>query len=273
MDVIYADELVALNALIDYLLLCLGARLCAMPLRRGRFALAGLLGGLYALGAAAWPWLRVWPAAVSASLLVCLAAYGGGRGLWRGWGAFLAVSALFAGAAYAGALLAGQPPPAAAGVAVHLSRRLLALSFGVCWAGVRFALGRLEKRAPLAAVTLQLGARSVRLRAMRDTGNRLADPVSGQPVLIADASALTPLLGTLPPPETLGDAAALCRELSRRSGLEARLRLVPYAALGNPGALLVCLRPDAALIDGAERSLLVGVSPTPLGNGDYNAIL
>ena len=44
MDVIYADELVALNALIDYLLLVLSARAAELPVRRGRSALAGLLG-------------------------------------------------------------------------------------------------------------------------------------------------------------------------------------------------------------------------------------
>ena len=71
MDVIYADELVALNALIDYLLLVLSARAAELPVRRGRSALAGLLGGLYALAAAALPgWLRTAGAKLLVSLLM-----------------------------------------------------------------------------------------------------------------------------------------------------------------------------------------------------------
>ena len=53
MEVIYADSLVLLNAVIDYLLLLSAGKLCALPLRRGRMALGALWGGAYALGCAA----------------------------------------------------------------------------------------------------------------------------------------------------------------------------------------------------------------------------
>ena len=93
MDVIYADELVALNALIDYLLLVLSARAAELPVRRGRSALAGLLGGLYALAAAALPgWLRTAGAKLLVSLLICAAAFGAGAGA-AGAGLGLGVSA------------------------------------------------------------------------------------------------------------------------------------------------------------------------------------
>ena len=275
MEVIYADELFVLNALIDYLLVCLGARLAALPLRRGRFVLAAALGGAYALAAAALPWLRAGSVKLAASLLLSLIAYGGGRSLWRGWGAFLAVSALFAGAAFAGVLLSGQSASPSGGIVARLSLRMLALTFGVCWAAVRFALGRIEQRQrrKLADVTLRLDGREARLRALRDTGNALTDPLRGDGVLIADSEALAPLLPFPLPREILGDAAALFRTLSAEPALRGRLRLVPYAALGSAGALLVCFRPDAVLVDGAEVALLAAISPTPLGSGEFNAIL
>ncbi|MBR6115118.1 MAG: sigma-E processing peptidase SpoIIGA, partial [Oscillospiraceae bacterium] len=71
MDVIYVDELIALNAMMDYLLLMLSARLAALPLRRGRCALAALLGGAYALGAAVWPLWQTGTAKLAASALLC----------------------------------------------------------------------------------------------------------------------------------------------------------------------------------------------------------
>ena len=47
MKTVYLDELFVLNLVIDYFLLLAAAKLCALPFRRGRFALAAALGGLY----------------------------------------------------------------------------------------------------------------------------------------------------------------------------------------------------------------------------------
>ncbi|MBR6115330.1 MAG: sigma-E processing peptidase SpoIIGA, partial [Oscillospiraceae bacterium] len=115
-----------------------------------------------------------------------------------------------------------------------------------------------------------LGSRRVTLRVLRDTGNGLTDPLGGERVLIADAAALAPLLGTVSAPPC-ADAAALFRRLSEDPALSGRLRLLPYAAVGTAEGLLVCFRPDRALIGGEPRRLLAGISPTPI-RGGYDAI-
>ena len=63
MDVIYADELLALNFLVDYLLLLSAARLRGAALHRGRFALGAAAGAIYALLAVlpGQGWLRTLP--------------------------------------------------------------------------------------------------------------------------------------------------------------------------------------------------------------------
>ena len=48
MDVIYLDSLFGLNLLIDYCLVLVSARVCGVVLRRWRYALAALIGALYA---------------------------------------------------------------------------------------------------------------------------------------------------------------------------------------------------------------------------------
>ena len=60
MDIIYIDEIFLVNALADYVLLLSAATLRSLPLKRGRFALAAVLGALYAVLAALPPllWLR-----------------------------------------------------------------------------------------------------------------------------------------------------------------------------------------------------------------------
>ena len=59
MEVLYLDRLIAVNFLIDYCLLLAAGRVCGAHLRRGRFALAALIGAAYAgLGVLpGWGWL------------------------------------------------------------------------------------------------------------------------------------------------------------------------------------------------------------------------
>lgn len=277
MDIVYVDELFALNLLLDYLLLLSGARLRGAALRRGRFALAAALGGAYA-AAAVLPgcgWLAALPVKLAASFLLALAAYGGDPGLLQGWACFLALSAAFGGAVYGAALLAGQER--GGGVVVPVSLRVLVLSFGVCYAAVRLVFGRFLKKRErcVAPVTAEWGARRTAFSALRDTGNGLYDPVSGLPVLVADASALLPLF----PPEAGAllretDPAALLRRLSAVPGLAGRLRLVPYTAVGTGRGLLVCLRPDRLTVEGKREEMLLALSPTPLGvDGEYSAVI
>ena len=272
MDVIYADELVALNALIDYLLLLLAARAAELPLRRGRFALAGLAGGLYALAAAVGPGvLRTGAGKLLLSGLMCALAFGCRRGVWKGWGAFLGLSALFAGAVYAAALLSGRPAGPGS-VPAAISARLLAVCFALCWAAVRLLLERSPPGSARAEVVLTLGERSVRLTALRDTGNRLRDPVSGCAVLTADGRAMGALLGDALPLPVPEDPTVLLRCLARDPRLAPRLGLAPYAAVGGTG-LLVTVRPDSVTVDGQDVRALAAVSPVGIGDGDYNAIL
>lgn len=274
MDVIYVDEIFLLNGLIDYLLLLLSAKLTGVPLRRGRFLLAAALGGVYAVAAALppagvlrTPWVKL-----AVSLAMAWAAFGGGRQIWRGWLGFLVLSAGFAGTVFAAAALSGEGT--GGGSYAGVSWRVLLLAFGVCYAAVRFFLSRLSRerdRGPL-KVEIRLGERAAALAALRDTGNRLADPISGRGVLIAGADALAPLLNRPLPKPVPEDAATVFRLLSEDPVLRPRLRLVPYAALGRQEGLLTCFRPDAVTVEGVPRDLLVAVSPTPIAGG-YDALI
>ena len=82
---VYLDRVVLLNLLVDYLLLLTTARLAGIPLRRGRYALCGLLGGLYA-GAVflpGWGFLAAAPVKIAAGVLLALTAFGGERHFLR----------------------------------------------------------------------------------------------------------------------------------------------------------------------------------------------
>lgn len=274
-ETIYLDSLFALNAMIDYFLLLCAARVTGAVLHRLRIALAAVLGGLWAVACVlpGFEFLSFAPVKLVPAVFMALIAFGGERRLWRCLIAFLAVSAAFGGAVWAASMLAGGGMYGGR-VYLPVSMRVLVLSFALCYAGVSLVFRRAGKRAereilPL-AVTLR--GRTLSLRALRDTGNGLYDPVSGRAVAVAELGALRPLL-----PELAGgrpDAEALFSALCKLDGLAGRVTLVPYSALGTGHGLLAAIRPDRAVISGKEADILIGISPSALSqDGDFEAIL
>lgn len=274
MNVIYVDELFFLNALTDYLLLLSCARLRGKTLRRGRFAAAAAVGGVYAVFAAIPPlsFLVSLAAKALVSLLMAWIAFSAPPELWRGWGCFLALSSAFAGAVYGISLLSGVEPR---GVLSGASLKTLVLSFGLCYAAVRLFFGRFLRRRERCIVDAEivLCGRTASLRALRDTGNALFDPLSGSRILLAEPRSLASLFSpplAFPLPD---DPAACFRTLSSHPALLRRLRLVGFSAVGTKRGLLVCFRPDAVTVEGTAESYLVALSPTPLGDGEYSALV
>lgn len=255
MEVIYLDRLFAVNALIDYLLCLLTGRICGLVLKRPRYLGAALLGAAYAV-AAVLPRLALLASGpgklVCASLMAALA-FGGEAKPLRCGAVFLGVSAAFGGAVWALSLAGSRP---------SLDLRVLALSFALCYGGATLLFrGQAQLPSlPRAELRLCLEGKESRFMALRDTGNRLCDPYSGAPVLLASPHALAPLF---PGADLTRDALTLLREPS----LAGRFRLISYSSVGGDG-LLPVFRPDLVEADGtALRDQLVAVSPAACGEG------
>ena len=99
--VVYLDVLFFTNVLMDWITLLAAARLGGATVRQGRLALASLLGGLYAAGAALLPLLAALPVRILAGATLCLAAFCGERALLRLGGLYFLTAAAFAGLAAA----------------------------------------------------------------------------------------------------------------------------------------------------------------------------
>ena len=119
-------------------------------------------------------------------------------------------------------------------------------------AGMAFAgLAKVRRGSKLVPVELTLGDRTLRLTALKDTGNALRDPVTGRPVLVVEANVAATLTGLTTealenPVESIGTIPGL--------------RLIPYKTVGNAGFLLAMQIPDAKI--GERRgSAIVAFSP------------
>ena len=283
MDVIYLDSLFGLNLLIDYCLVLASARVCGVVLRRWRYALAALIGALYAalMVLPGCGWLANGTMKLALGAAMALIAFGGETHLTRCTVVFFAVSAAFGGAVYAASMLAGVSP--GSGALVTVSGRVLALSFAACYAAVSLVFRRRAKAAnrevrtvtvTLAGrtVTVTLAGRSVTLKALRDSGNDLHDPVSGLPAAVVERAAVLPLfpaLHALP-----DDAVQTLEALSALPECTGRVVLLPYRAVGVAGALLPAFRPDSVRIDGMPEPMLLALSAQALtSDGAFAMVL
>lgn len=115
----------------------------------------------------------------------------------------------------------------------------------------------------LVPVELHYKERKIRIKALRDTGNLLRDPITDSPVLVIGAEAAQKLTGLTPgqlknPLETMGQLPGL--------------RLIPYRAVGTSGFLLA-LKLEHVRIGPWQGSRVVAFAPEGLGeNGQYEAL-
>lgn len=276
---VYVDEVFALNLLIDWLLLKTAVALTGQRRPWYRLLAAALLGAIYAV-AVLLPgcgFLGSLPLRLLLFAVMSCAAFGFGRralrpGLW-----YLGVCCGFGGLAYAVSVLTGRGVLLLGGAAWYaVSFRFLALLAGASYLVVWLLLPKLgaQTGTQTLALSLQLGERRAQITALRDTGNGLRDPVTGERVLVAEAALLERLLPNVPLNRAqLRDPAAAMTAL-RLLCPKLRPRLVPYRSVGVQSALLLAIPCVCTGKRGRPRRILVAFSPTPVSDGGlFDAVI
>ncbi|MBR6425390.1 MAG: sigma-E processing peptidase SpoIIGA [Oscillospiraceae bacterium] len=272
--IVYADLLVGLNSILNYLLLSAAGRFAAMHGKLWRRLLAALLGGFYAL-VCTLPGLALLgslPGQLVMAALMLLVSFGFGRqlpslGFW-----LLVLSAAYAGVVlllsklfHSGLLLLGGS------VVYPVRARALVLAAGSCYALTSTVLERLG-RSPseqIVPATICVRGRCLHLRALLDTGNGLRDSVSGEPVCILDPEAARKILPELKD-LSLSDPTLVFQALS--AALPG-VRLLPYQAVGVSAGMLVAFRSDyLVLANRVLRKQYLALSPNRLSGGRYELI-
>lgn len=244
--VVYLDAFMGLNFLVDLCLLLGVNRLAGHPPGLPRAAAAAAMGGGYAgmclvpgfsfLGSGLWR-------AVSLGLM-SVTAFGTGRSGWSRGMLFVLLSMALGGLALCLDAEGGWGLPVCAGG--------LAL---LCRMGLR---GKGTGRELLPAEITYRG-RTVRCLALRDTGNTLRDPLTGETVTV-----LSPELG-----EALGIGKEVLRDPVE--AMVPGIRLIPCGTVAG-GRLLAAVRCERIRIGGAEAGGMIAFAREEFGNGEYQAL-
>ena len=244
----YVGVVMLLSSVVDFLLLLGTNRLCGYLASPGRCALGAVAGGLHSglcmlkplrfLGNPLW-------SAVSL-LSAALIGFGMHRSTWRRGAVFAILRLALNGIAqgFNGAI--GAVAAAAAGLCV-----LCIIAFRGWLPGQAYV-----------PVEISRGNTNLQLTALRDTGNTLCDPVTGQSVLVIDAKSASRLTG-------------LTREQLRKPvetmGTIPGLRLIPYHTVGKEGGFMLAMKFQNVRIGKWKGSSLVAFAPEGLG-GAYEAL-
>ena len=259
---VYVDLLFGVNTLINYLLLRGSAALGGCPVKLWRLLTAAVFGGLYAV-AVVLPGMEGLRGLVFQGLcagLMLLTAFGWKRNTVKQGLFFFGLSFAFGGMVLLAIQLAepdcmllhGRAYYAVSTPALML---LAGLSYGL--AAVVLSGCGTHTGGDVVSMHVMLDGRSAQIRALRDTGNTLRDPVTGQPVLIVGEQAGKKLLPVMPPME---DSAKAISDLSWLYP-KLRFRLVPYRAVGVEHGLLPAVRCSVTM-EKKQQNVLVAFSPT-----------
>lgn len=249
---VYLDLVVLLNFLVDFLLLLGTNRLSGFPAARGRTALAAALGAVYS-GCCLLPGFRflgntLWRL-VSLALMAGIA-FGWNRSVVKRSGVFILLTM------------------ALGGIATSFGRGdflTLVLAAAGVWLLCRVAFGTGVGDKEYVPLELTYGQKREKLLALRDSGNTLRDPITGEQVLVVGAEVAYRLTGL-----TQQQLGKPLETLAQRP--VPGLRLIPYRAVGQGGGMLLALRFEQVKVGSRSQSAIVAFAPEGLGGGMYQAL-
>lgn len=235
---IYAEYLFLENFLIGWVLLALTSTIGGVKSKRSRIAVGAALCGLYSFLIFLPMTGLLLPLAsklLFSSFLILLVFWRKGspgaqwRMLTRQLLLFYLVSFLLGGATLALLLLTSTKSVSNQAVIYIGEIRIVQIACGI-FLGYQIILYFLrvlrEQRnaeGRLVTLSIRIGQQELQIRALLDTANFLRDPISGKLVLIVEQSTIQSIL-----PEDWQN----------------RVRLIPYASLGNRNGMLPGIRPD-----------------------------
>lgn len=251
---VFLDLVLLLNFLVDFLLLLGTNRLTGFPMQPVRCVVSAAFGGVYGavclihgfrfLGEAHWRFFVL--------LLIAVSAFGFDRSAVKRCGIFVLLSMALGGTAVS-----------------FNSRDFIVLILAACgiWILCRIGFGGTVGGREFVPVTLTYGNHTVSLTALRDSGNSLRDPITGERVFLIGCSAAGRLTGL-----SEWEIRSPFETITQR--LIPGLRLIPYHTVGTRSGMLLALRLDQVKIGEKIQSAVIAFSPEEIGNGEvYQALV
>jgi len=291
--VIYLDVLIGINFIMNLAILYLVKLILKLKSKRFRFILAAILGNLFLLDVlfSNGGFSNTIPGKIVASLLMLTTAFYPmtfGE-FFRALSLFYFVSFMIGGGSFALFYLMSTDSAFKQELLVNniyvpwwillVSLSFLFGFFRLVWATVS---RKFLTHSLVVPVTVYVAGEKLNMRAFIDTGNGLKDPVSGNPVMVVEYSAVEPLLPEKLRPCFKGEVLENLEELERsvlNSPWETRIRFIPFASIGRNNSVMAGIKADRVCMWLEGRlyetdNVVLGICTGPLSpDGEYEALL
>lgn len=266
--VIYADILVAINIIVNYLLLRASSALTGCQYKISRFIIASATGGIFSLiifieNIPVWLNILI---KISFLLVMVFIAFGvkSVKAFLKCCGAFFIANFAFAGIMLA--LNVTVMPYAAIyknGVAYFdIDIFTLTVSAIICYAVLsiisRFTKSRIPQKS-IYPIRITYGDKTVEGKALFDSGNSLCDCFSGKPAIIAENDFTKNLYG--------------CNELTDMKNF----RLIPFSTIKSAGALPAFMADKTEIMNNGiwieAKDIYIAVTEKKIVSGGYSALI
>lgn len=266
--VIYADILIVINVIVNYLLLRASAAIIASEFRATRFLISSLAGGVFSLII----FIENIPISVNVLIKIAFSAcmvliafrLKSIKAFFKCFAAFFSANFVFAGImmAVCTALFPNSALYQNGVVYFDIDILTLTVSAVLCY-GILSLISRLTRsRIPpksIYTIRLTYGKKTVEGKALFDSGNCLCDCFSGRPVIIAEKSFVEPIL--------FGE------DLFKSKNF----RLIPFSTIKSGGALPSFLADKVEILaDGCwveAKEIYIGITEKKIVSGGYSALL
>ena len=134
---------------------------------------------------------------------------------------------------------------------------------------------KLSKKDMLCNISIVFEKRKVDINAIIDTGNFLKEPITGNPVIIVEKDVLKNVI----PVNILENSQDIINGEKIEDKYMAKIRLIPFSALGTENGLLLGIKPDDFYINYQgkileNKNVIVGIYNKKLSkNNRYNALV
>lgn len=258
---IYAEYLLIENIIINYIILYVTKKITRTKTSKLRIFIASLVGSIYTL-VAFFPSLQFMGKFIikfSISMLMIIIAFNSEKfnHFLKQISAFYMISFVFAGTIMGIFYILNNNFILTKFSFENFGEliKFLAIGIGLAILLIRYILRfhqyRISKENYITNVVIGLNNKEVELAALIDTGNSLKEPITQQPVIIAEYCIIKSIL-----PEMVKKAYSERKELDlifiakimEEIGDDIKLRLIPFKSLGNDSGILIGFKPDTIKI-------------------------
>jgi len=155
------------------------------------------------------------------------------------------------------------------------------ISFAIIQISFKIVKTKLSKKDMIYQIEITINNKSIKTKALLDTGNLLKEPITGIPVIVTEHTSLYSVLPTevLNNTEKIlgGDTDELMKN-DEVSKIISRFRMIPFSSLGKQNGLLLGIKADSINIEIDEKieninNVIIGIYDKSFTkNGAYSAI-